>query len=94
MSAESLENNLKQYICNTFDVEYSKRLPITIDGNNYICTLYLNQSDKPIIIQGEFESEDQFYNFMIKELNNRRMHVVSYYILQKELDHINESNND
>jgi hypothetical protein len=31
---------------------------------------------------------------MIKELNNRRMHVVSYYILQKELDHINESNND
>lgn len=93
MSAETLENRIREYICNVFEVEYNKPLPITIDGNNYICTLYLNKQHRPIIIQGEFEDEEAFYAYIIKELNIRNLHHVHFSNLIKRLDQLEESTN-
>lgn len=90
MSSEEMANALKQFICDTFDIEYQKGLKISVDNNVYICEIELNNVNRPIVIQGEFNSDGEFLTYMQTELKKRRLHYTEYANLIKQLDHINE----
>ena len=88
MVAEELENAIRKFICETFEVEYISRMHISVEDNVYICKLDMNTSLTPIEIVGEFNSADAFFEFMKKELINRRLNIASYFKLQMESDTI------
>lgn len=88
MVAEELENAIRNFICETFEVEYISRMHINVQDNVYICKLDMNTSLTPIEIVGEFNSADDFFEFMKKELINRRLHIANYFKLQMESDTI------
>ncbi len=88
MRTEDLANLIIAYFIEKYEVCYNRPLPIEIDGNNYLCKLYLAHDWRPIIIQGEFESDEQFLTYMKKEIDQRRLHTVWFSRLYKELDSI------
>ena len=90
MVTEELESQLRQFICDTFEMEYTSTMHITIEDNVYICILDMNQKDVPIHIGGEFNSPEDFLEYMKKELKTRRLHITKYYRLKKELDTLDE----
>lgn len=89
MRSTDLESQLKQYFISCYEVEYNKELPVFVDGTSYICHFYLgNDWHRPLIIQGEFDNDEQFLCFMKKEIKERRLHSVSFSRLEKKLDSI------
>lgn len=88
MSPQDLENAIKNYIELHYGYYYNRYIPIQIVGDQYTCSLFLNKDFRPIVIQGEFVSDDAFLNYIYKELDSRRLFTVSFSRLEKELDSI------
>ncbi len=89
MRSTDLESKLKCYIIEKYEVEYNKDLPIEVEGTNYICTFYLgNDWRRPLIIQGDFDNDDDFYTFICKEFDSRRLYTVWFSRLEKQLDSV------
>lgn len=74
-------NKLNEYLISTYGVCYNKGYKIFIDEDNYTLYLDLNNPDRPTIIAGQFESEEDFTNYLIKEMRRRGLFRNEYFIL-------------
>lgn len=88
MSTQDLENNIKQYLEVTHGVCYNKPLPITIEDNVYTCIWYLNKDKRPVVIQGEFDSDEEFLIYIYKEIDSRRLFTIMFTVLEKQFDNV------
>lgn len=89
MRSTDLESKLKQYFIDVYEVQYTRELPVDVEGINYTTTFYLGGDwRRPLLIQGEFENDDQYLIFMKKEIDTRRLQSVWFSKLEKQLDSI------
>lgn len=84
MPTTFLENAIKNYFREKHQVEYVRGLKVEKGENFYKLILDLNQPYKPLTIQGEFVSDEQFLNYIYKEIDSRRLFTVSFFNLVKE----------
>ena len=89
MRSTDLESQLKQYFRVKYEVEYNKELPVYVEYTHYEVLFYLGGDLKrPLVIQGDFDNDDQFLIFMKKEIDNRRLTSVWFSKLEKQLDSV------
>ncbi len=78
----SLIERVLSYLECKFEVKYTGKMAYETDDtiDYHKLTWYLNQQDQPAIMQGEFEDEDAFFEYVKKEIGVRRFHQVKYMI--------------
>ena len=76
-------NKIKDFYIEYFKVTYVKQMKLVIDATSYIIYLDLNNSDKPLMIGGDFDSDIDFTNFIIKELKKRNLERTKYFTGQQ-----------
>lgn len=83
-SEEQVIQNIKQYILEQikqlYKKEYTGKLWVSeLNPIGYQIKFGMNNNDKPLVISAELEC-NQFLKFMRKELIDRRMDLVKYFI--------------
>lgn len=88
MRSCNLESQLKYYILIKYGYTYNKELPVETEDNQYLVKFNTGNDYRPILIQGEFDSDEAFLEFMYKEIDSRRLFSVGFSKLEKQLDNI------
>ena len=78
-----LESKIFDYIEKTYEVTFSGKVEVIINGNEYTLNLVLNNYMQPINITTQAINDDKFYEFITKELGNRNLVQVQYFKLIK-----------
>lgn len=85
MDTTPFKEAIKQFYRDTYCVEYISDFTIDYysDGDIYrfISKFQLNQENKPITISAQFVTLEEFTNFAIRELKQRRFPTVDYFKL-------------
>ncbi len=85
----SLISKVLSYLECDLEVKYIGALSYTTEEiedepyDYYKLIWYLNQQDQPVIMHGQFESEDDFFEYLKKEIRSKRLHQVEYMIGRK-----------
>lgn len=75
---EKLNKYLEEVLC----VQYTGTLLYfhQEDSDEYKLTWPLNPDDnRPLVLMGQFDSEDDFYKYIIKEIKNKRFHLFKNF---------------
>ena len=88
MGTGDMAQAIIEYIKDKYNYCYNRQLIVNRDEDIYTCEMYLNKDYRPLIIQGQFNSDEDFLNFIYKEMDSRRLYTVSFSNLEKQLDHI------
>lgn len=67
-------------MCEEHQLEYNSRFKYTNVGTFYKLEWLLNDQDHPLTMMGDFESEDDFYTYVTKEINTRRFFLRKYSV--------------
>lgn len=78
----SLTDRIEKYLCERHEVKYTGKFQYTVDDTSYSLLWNLNNQDKPMVIAGDFESEEDFYNYVCKEIDTRKFFLRQYFILK------------
>ena len=70
---------LNKYLMDTFCVYYDKGYKLYKNGNIYTLYLNMNNPDRPIITAGEFESDEAFTDYLIKDMRRRGLFRNEYF---------------
>ena len=82
-----LEQAIQELWKNIFEVNYLKPINLQKLGNLYILRLVIgNVEEKPIYINIECESDEQFLIMLTNELRSRRLQYDWYFTLTKLTD--------
>jgi hypothetical protein len=66
MRSCDLESKLKDYILVRYGYIYNKELPVETEDNQYLVKFNVGNEYRPILIEGEFASDEIFLDFMYK----------------------------
>jgi len=90
-----LLERIKKYLADVMCVEYTGILKYTQDPDleQYTLIWPLNPDDnRPLIIMGQFENEDKFYDYIIKEIKTKRFFLYKNFRAYKiPKDEINDN---
>jgi len=80
-----LPDRVRQYIRDKFHKEYLSTLdyytkPICDGVKLYVLTWGLNQWMFPFVMQGEFTSEDNFFNYIVKQIGSTKFFETKHFI--------------
>lgn len=64
---------------------YDGALKVVYDDGIYSLFLYLDQNESPLVIAKDCDSEDDFFDFVKKEIKSRKMQTVRYWKAIQEL---------
>lgn len=76
---EYIMSKLNEYLAEKFCMIYDGGYRVYKDDIRYSIYLHFLCYDKPMIISGEFFSDDDFIAYLIKEMRERHLFDVSYY---------------
>lgn len=54
------------------------------ENTMYELSWALNDQDHPLMMAGDFENEDQFFNYVCKEIDAKRFFLRKHFILKME----------
>jgi len=93
MDTTLFKNTIKQFYRDVYKVEYLSDFDITYewDGDVYrfVFQFRLNQEDKPITISAQFSTIEEFTDYVINELKQRRLPIVDYFYLVHAQEKVN-----
>lgn len=72
---EGLNKALEERFC----VRYTGGMIVYKGETNYTLVLNLANQDNPLIIAGDFQTDEQFLNYIIQEMIERRMFMFSRF---------------
>lgn len=82
---------IKAFYASQWGVNYTKDVEVDSapdgDLNMYTCRMWLNQPDRPITIAGQFATDDEFLNYVIQELKNKKLPIGMDYFVLIQTDH-------
>lgn len=84
---------IKSRLLEKYDVCYMQGMTLEQNGNQYILTVDLNNSDKPLYLSGEFESDEKFVNFIMEEFRIRKpfpRYGWQYFVVKRVQEPVGE----
>ena len=77
-----------KFICEKYKVEYVGKLKYTTepddDVTHYKLEWGLNQNDYPFVMQGQFLNEDQFFNYVCKQVELTKFFKTRYFVARRK----------
>ena len=71
---------IKQFFIDEYCVSYEKRTQLFIDDEgSYVIYISLNNVERPLMIGGQFESDEEFTEYVKKELRKTKPHWIGYF---------------
>lgn len=67
-------------MCETHDLSYNSRWRYTAEDGIYKLEWFLNDEIHPLVMMGDFENEDQFFEYIKKEINDKRFFLRKHFI--------------
>lgn len=80
----SLINRVKNYLVEKHEIAYCKRLEYNNENGYFELKWELNDLSHPLIMMGDFLSEEDFFLYICKEIDNKRIFLTKYFILRME----------
>jgi hypothetical protein len=74
---------INKWLEDTYQVSYNKTYELYKLDEEYSLYLHLNKQDRPLILSGQFTSDEAFIEFCKKELRFKRPFEVQYFNLYK-----------
>lgn len=85
---------IKEFYKDFYCVNYNKDVEVTFteDGDLYmfVCRMWLNQPDRPIVIAGQFATMELFLAYVISELKLKKFPIGMDYFVLIQTDHLVE----
>lgn len=78
-----LETKIFDFIEKQYKAKFLGEVKVIIDGDEYCLNLTLNNYMIPLVICSQSTSEDNFYEFITKEIASRNLVRVDYLKLVK-----------
>ncbi len=78
-------DNINKHLLNKHNMLYKGKMSVEKEGDSYTLLLNLNNQDRPLVIAGEFDSDEEFTTYANKELDNKKPFLTEYFILKMEL---------
>lgn len=78
-----LELKIVDFIQCEYKAEFIGNLKVIISEYEYCLELITNNPMNPIVICSQSTTDDEFYNFIIKEIQSRNLIKVDYLKLEK-----------
>lgn len=79
MKRSDLVQKILDYIKTTYKAVYKGYVDVDQDNKQYIFTIGLPSYMSPTHITGEFESDEQFLDYIFEELRTRNYMRIDYY---------------
>lgn len=76
----SLEDKVRCFLKDTYELHYNSKLKYIVKDTQHILEWTLNDQDHPFVMMGDFENEDQFFNYVCKEITTKRFFLKKYSI--------------
>lgn len=86
-----LESKIFDFIEKQYSAIFKGSVKVTNDGNEYCLTLVLNNYMIPLVIYCQCNTEEDFYNFITKEIAVRNLIKVDYLTLKKHYEDYRET---
>lgn len=80
MEQQTFEQRVIDYLCTELELGYNSRLKYRNEDTQYFLEWILNDQDHPFVMMGDFESEDDFFNYVVKEINRSRLYIKKYSV--------------
>lgn len=74
---------INKWLIEEHGVYYNKSYELFMDKPDYSLYLHLNNRDRPLILAGQFDSDDKFIDYIKKELNSRKTFWIEYFSLYR-----------
>ena len=84
MAELTLEQRIIDYLCTNLEIKYNSRMKYRNEGTQYFLEWILNDQDHPFVMMGDFESEEQFYQYVIKEIHRTRLYIKKHYVAKMD----------
>lgn len=87
--SETLPDRVLNYLCTKFNRQYTGRLLYTVtpitDSSNSLYNLQwsLNHDMYPYVMQGEFATEDAFYNYVVSDILITKFYNTKRFIARR-----------
>ncbi len=83
--SETLVGRVRYYLECKYDIKYNSKFTYVVneDTDEYRLMWHLNDQDHPLIMQGQFLSEDSFFNYVCKEIDAKKPFFVKYFIARR-----------
>lgn len=84
-SNNEFTTRVRNYLLERYGVVYDAQFVYTagtdFNPNQYSLAWLENNQDKPMIMVGDFEDEDSFFNYVCKEIDTRRFFLKKVFVL-------------
>ena len=70
---------IREFMCTYFQVEYNKSMRLYLDDTSYVIYISLNNTERPLMMGGDFESDEDFIHYIEGELKKRKLHFIKYF---------------
>lgn len=73
------EAEIINYILEKYQIRYNSQIKVTSEDGVYGLEFALNRENKPLVISGDFDSDESFLNYVKKEIDKRRFFTLEVY---------------
>ena len=76
-------DELNKMLNEKYSLIYNKGYKYYEEDGEYSLYLYMNNQDRPIIFSGQFDNIEVFKDYVLKEMDRRKLFVVKYFNLYR-----------
>lgn len=80
MTGITFEQRIIDYLCTNLQLKYNSRLKYINEDTKYVLEWMMNDQDHPYVMMGDFESEDQFFDYVVKEIHRSRFYLKQHFV--------------
>ena len=70
---------IRQWLCDEFGIIYTGNFKLYLEEDNYGLGLEMGNFERPIIIGGQFESDEDFINYYKKEFRIKQLYRIELF---------------
>lgn len=71
------------WLMETYGLKYNKTYKLYKENGEYSLYLHMNNEDRPYIIAGQFNNDDQFLSYLKKDFQDNKIFLGEYFILYR-----------
>ena len=76
----SLEDKVREFLLKEHDLIYNSKLTYKQSDTTHILEWELNDQNHPYVMMGDFETEDDFFQYVCKTINATRFFLRKYCV--------------
>lgn len=83
-TTQTLECKVLEYLKTKYELEYVKEITYNTEDTYHELIWELNNKEYPYKMMGDFVSQDDFFNYICKQIDSSRFFLKDYFILKME----------